>query len=161
MIKNDSYTADDFPNRRPTAGSCAADSDQTGTPSTSSSGMGSIAVSARVISCERSADSVSLSLTFASNHSTEPLRFSSVEIHEPVVLAIGFADQDRVEFELRSSGGLRIVDRVELESVTLIVPGRRLTLNAPTLQGLTTLSVRTPVGIGHVVFVRVEKGLPS
>lgn len=137
------------------AGSCAADGDQTGTPSASSSGTGSIAVSARVISCERSADSVSLSVTFASNHSTEPLRFSSVEIHEPIVLAIGFADQDKVEFELRSSG-----DRVELKSVTLIVPGRRLTLNAPTLQGLATLSVRTPIGIGHIVLVRVENGSP-
>lgn len=138
------------------AGSCAADGDQTGTPSASSSGTGSIAVSAGVISCERSADSVSLGLTFASNHSTEPLRFSSAEIHEPIVLAIGSANQDKVELELRSSG----VDRVELESVTLIVPGGTLTLNAPSLQGLAGQSVRTPIGIGRIALVRVENGSP-
>jgi hypothetical protein len=94
------------------AGSCAAEGDQTGTRSASSSGTGSIAVSARVISCERSAESLSLGVTFASNHSTEPLRFSSVEIHQPIVQAIGFANQDKVELELRSSGGLGIVDRL-------------------------------------------------
>lgn len=103
---------------------------------------------------------MSLSVTFASNHSSEPLRFSSVEIHEPIVLAIGSASQDKVEFDLRSSGGLRIGDRVELESVTLIVPGGPLTLNAPSLQGLATQSVRTPIGIGRIALVRVENGSP-
>jgi hypothetical protein len=160
MIKMTRVTLMSFLIATLAAGSCAADGDQTGTPSASSSGTGSIAVSARVISCERTADSVSLSVTFASNHSTEPLRFSSVEIHEPIVEAIGLANQDEVEFELRSTGGLRIVDRVELKSVTLIVPGGPLTLNAPSLEGLATQSVRTPIGIGRIALVRVENGSP-
>lgn len=147
------------------AGGCAAESVQTGTPSAFPSPAGSIAVSAHVVSCERSDESVSVGMTFTSNRSTEPLKISSVEIPEPIVLGLSWSAQtgdieQTVEFELRSHRGTRILDRVDLESVTLIVPGQPLTLDAPTLQELMTLSVRTAIGIGHVVLVRVENGSP-
>jgi len=103
-------------------------------------------------------------MTFTSNHSTEPLRFSSAEPVEPM-LGFSLSAQtgnifQTVEFEFPSRPGARILDRVDLASVTLIVPGHPLTLTAPTFQELMTRLVRTPIGVGDVVLVRVENGSP-
>jgi hypothetical protein len=145
------------------AGSCVAKSDQTGTPSASPSRTGSFAVSAHVVSCERTDASVSVGMTFMSNHSTDPLMVSSISPVEPI-LGVGWSAQidesgQTVELELPSRPGARILDRIHL-SVTLIASEQALTLTASTLDDLMTLSVRTPIGVGHVVLVRVENGSP-